>query len=118
MSAEAIVYAALSALVNGNVFPDLAPAQTPPPWICYTAVGGQSYPSLDGTTPGLRNARMQVVVYSRSRSEAASVMEQVFQALANQTVNAVPIGAPVSTFEADTLLYGSSLDFSITFRIT
>jgi hypothetical protein len=42
-------------------------------------------------------------------------MEQAFQALANPVVKAVPIGGPVSTFESDTLLYGSSLDFSITY---
>jgi hypothetical protein len=116
MSAESICYAALSTLANGNVFPDLAPAQTAPPWITFQSVGGQAFNNLDGTTPGLRNARMAIKVYSRSRTEANAVLEQCFQALANPVVKAVPIGAPISTFETDTLLYGSSLDFSLTYN--
>jgi hypothetical protein len=115
MTVEAIVYAALSALASGQVFPDVAQAKTPAPWITYQAVGGEAYPTVDGATPGLRNARVQVTVWAKTRAQAADLMEQAFQALANPAVKAVPIGAPVSTFEADTLLYGSSLDFSLNY---
>jgi hypothetical protein len=115
MQAEAIVYGALSALAGGNVYPDLAPAATPAPWITYQAVGGQTFVTLDADTPSTRNSRMQVTVWAKTRSQAASIMEQAFDALVNPAVKAVPIGAPVSTFEADTLLYGSRLDFSITY---
>jgi hypothetical protein len=118
MTVEAIVYAALSALASGQVFPDIAPAKTPAPWITYQAVGGQAFPMLDASTPITRNARVQVNVWAKTRAQAAELMEQAFQALANPVVKAVPIGAPVSTFEPDTLLYGASLDFSITFRNT
>jgi hypothetical protein len=116
---ESIVYGALSSLAGGDVFPDVAPsgqAQTGRPWVAYQAVGGQSFATVDSATPTLRNARVQVSVYAHTRKEAAELMEQCFQALANPTVRAVPIGAPVSTFEADTLLYGSSLDFSVTYN--
>jgi hypothetical protein len=58
---------------------------------------------------------MQITVWSKTRAQSLSIMEQAFQALVNPAVKAVPIGAPVSTFEADTLLYGSRLDFSITY---
>jgi hypothetical protein len=115
MTVEAIVYGALQALAAGSVFPDVAPAATPAPWITYQAVGGQAFPSLDSTTPVLRNQRVQVTVWSKTRANAADLMEQVFEALVNPAVKAVPIGAPVSTFEKDTLLYGSTLDFSITY---
>lgn len=115
MTAEAIVYAALEALASGNVYPDVAPAATPAPWITYQAAGGQSFATVDAETPTTRNARMQITVWSKTRSQTASIMEQAFQALVNPAVKAVPIGAPVSTFEADTLLYGSTLDFSITY---
>lgn len=115
MTAESIVYGALSALANGNVYPDVAPAATVAPWITYQAVGGQTFVTLDADTPSTRNSRMQVTVWAKTRSQSASIMEQVFQALVNPAVKAVPIGAPVSTFEADTLLYGSTLDFSITY---
>lgn len=115
MTAEAIVVAALAALAGGQVFPDVAPANTNAPWITFQAAGGQSFSTVDGATPGVRNSRMQVAVWSRSRLEAATIMEQAFQALVNTTVKATPIGAPVSTFEKDTLLYGSTLDFSINY---
>lgn len=115
---ESIVYGALSPLAGGNVFPDVAPSgfsEGGNPWITYQALGGQAFATIDAATPVLRNARVQVSVWAYTRKQAAELMEQCFQALANPTVRAVPIGAPVSTFEADTLLYGSSLDFSINY---
>jgi hypothetical protein len=115
MTAESIIYGALSTLVSGNVFPDVAPAATPAPWITYQAVGGQDFNTVDSETPTTFNARMQITIWSKTRAEAVSIMKQAFQALANPVVKAVPIGGPVSTFEADTLLYGSRLDFSITY---
>jgi hypothetical protein len=115
MTVEAIVYGALASLAPVQVFPDVAPGSTPAPWITYQAVGGQSFATVDAATPVTRNARVQVSVWAKSRLQAAEIMEQAFQALANPVVKAVPIGGPVSTFESDTLLYGSSLDFSITY---
>ena len=115
MTAEAIVYGALESLANGQVYPDVAPPNTTAPWITYQSAGGQSFGTVDGATPSTRNARMQIAVWARSRLGAAALMEQAFQALANPTVKAVPIGAPVSVFENDTLLYGSRLDFSLTY---
>lgn len=115
MSAEAIIYGALASLASGQVFPDVAPANTAAPWLTYQAVGGQVFPTLDSATPGLRNSRMQVSVWAKTRAQAADLMEQAFQALVNPAVKAVPVGAPISTFEGDTLLYGSSLDVSITY---
>jgi hypothetical protein len=115
MTAESIVYGALSTLAAGSVYPDVAPAATAAPFVTYQSVGGQSFSTIDSVTPATRNTRMQVTVWAKTRSQAASIMEQAFQALVNPAVKAVPIGAPVSTFEADTLLYGSTLDFSITY---
>jgi hypothetical protein len=115
MTAEAIIYSALVSLASGRVFPDVAPGSTPAPWLTYQVVGGQSFATVDAATPVTRNARVQVSVWAKSRMQAADLMEQAFQSLANPAVKAVPIGGPVSTFESDTLLYGSSLDFSITY---
>jgi hypothetical protein len=115
MTAESIVYSALSGIASGQVYPDVAPPSTPAPFLTYQAVGGQSFATVDAATPVTRNARVQVSVWAKSRLQAAEIMEQAFQALANPVVKAVPIGGPVSTFESDTLLYGSSLDFSITY---
>jgi hypothetical protein len=56
---------------------------------------------------------MQVTVWAATRLGAALLMEDCYQALVNPTVKAVPLGAPTSLYEVDTLLYGSRLDFSI-----
>ncbi|CAJ0873035.1 hypothetical protein R6138_01893 [Ralstonia thomasii] len=113
-TAEEIVYGALASLASGNVFPDLAPPGTPAPWITYQAAGGIDHSTLDDTASTL-NARMQIDVWSHSRAEASDLMAQIRTALKSPPIRAVPIGAPVSSFESDTLLYGSRLDFSITY---
>lgn len=115
MPAESIVYDALSPVLPAKVFPDVAPAAIAAPWITYQAVGGQAFATIDGETPSTLNARMQITVWSKTRAQTASIMQQAFQALVNPVVKAVPIGAPVSTFEPDTFLYGSTLDFSVTY---
>jgi hypothetical protein len=111
---EALVYNALLALAGGNVFPDLAPPHTATPWITYNVVGGSDSAYLDGF-PSARNAIVQIDVWAATRMDAATLMEDVRTALINPTVKGVPQGSPVGTFEADTKLYGSRLDFSITY---
>lgn len=115
MTVEAIVFAALGSLAGGNVYPDVAPAHTPAPWVTYQAAGGKGSAYVDGTAQVLRNSRVQVTVWASTRMGAANLMESCYQALVNPTVKAVPIGAPTSIYESDTLLYGSRLDFSISY---
>lgn len=114
---ESIVYKALSSLASGQVYPDVAPAKTPAPWITYQSVGGQDFTGLDNELPDIENARVQISVWAKTRKEAAQIMRQIKRALVNPQIKAVPIGGPISNFESDTLLYGSSLDFSITYHI-
>ncbi|MEM5325175.1 DUF3168 domain-containing protein [Paraburkholderia sp. JHI2823] len=113
-SAEAIVFGAIKALVGGRCFPDVAPAGTLRPYATYQAVGGQS-PNYLSNTIALQNARMQVNVWADTRASATSVMQSVIASLTGGPVNATTIGAPVSTYEADTKLFGSREDFSIWF---
>ncbi|AIV78176.1 Protein of uncharacterised function (DUF3168) [Burkholderia pseudomallei] len=115
---EPIVYKAIASLASGQVYPDVAPAGVLAPWITYQAVGGQDFTGLDNKLPDKENARVQLSVWAKSRKEAGLLMRQIKKALVNPEVKAVPIGSPVSSFEQDTLLYGSSLDFSITYRTT
>ena len=119
LSAELIVAGALKSLVaNGDgtyrCFPDIAPELTARPYITYTAVGGQStnYLNEAGT---LQNARIQVNVWADDRATAIRVMQGAIAALSGPPINATSIGAPVSSYETDTKLRGSRLDFSIWF---
>lgn len=116
-SAELIVYTALKGLVpvgdgKFRCYADIAPLAVAKPYITYQAVGGQSEHTLNGG-PGIANARMQINVWADSRSSATALMTSVKAALEADPINAVPIGRPVSEYEADTKLYGSRLDFSI-----
>lgn len=113
-SAEAIVYGATKALVDGRCYPDVAPQNTPRPYLTYQAVGGQS-PNYLNNTVALQNARVQVNVWADSRSAAISTMQAAIAALSGDPIRATTIGAPVSTYEPDTKLYGSREDFSIWF---
>lgn len=112
---ESIVDAALVALAGGRVYPDVAPAGAPTPYIVYQSVGGVDETTFDGTDT-LQNSRMQVAVWSATRAEAASIIKQVRAALTAEPVAGVPIGAPVSVYEDGTKLYGSRQDFSIWYQ--
>jgi hypothetical protein len=114
-SAESITYGALKALVNGRVYPVVPPAGVSRPFVVYQSVGGVDETTFDGADT-LQNSRMQVSVWATSRSEAATIIQQVRAALTAEPVLGVPIGAPVSVYEDDTKLYGSQQDFSIWWR--
>ncbi|MFT0167486.1 DUF3168 domain-containing protein [Paraburkholderia mimosarum] len=119
-SAEAIVFGALKSLVaNGDgtcrCYPDIGPALATRPYITYQAVGGKSANYLNNTTAAQQNARIQVNVWADDRATANSLMQSVINALCPPPIEATNIGAPASTWEFDTKLYGSRLDFSIWF---
>lgn len=113
-SAESIVYQALKSLGLGNVYPDVAPDGTLPPYFTYQAVGGQSVNMLDDVV-ALQNARIQVNAWTTSRSQAVTMINAAINALCPEPILANSIGAPISTYETDTKFYGSRVDFSIWF---
>ncbi|WP_321866761.1 DUF3168 domain-containing protein [Paraburkholderia tropica] len=114
-SAESIVDTALAALAGGRVYPDVAPSKPVKPYIVYQSAGGVDETTFDGADT-LQNSRMQVAVWSTTRDEAATIIQQVRAALTAAPVLGTPIGAPVSVFEDDTKLYGSRQDFSIWYQ--
>jgi hypothetical protein len=115
-TAESIVDAALSQIAGGRIYPDVAPAGAAKPYVVFQSVGGVDETTFDGLNE-LQNSRMQVAVWSLNRPEAATVMQQILQALTAAPVRGTPIGAPVSVYEDDTKLFGSRLDVSIWFNI-
>jgi hypothetical protein len=114
-SAESVTFGAIKTLAGGRVYPDVAPTGAALPRIVYQSVGGTDETTFDGADT-LQNSRMQVSVWSTSRSEAATIIQQVRAALTAEPVRGVPIGAPVSVFEDETKLFGSQQDYSIWFK--
>lgn len=111
MTVEADIFAALTGLVSGRVYPDVAPAGVARPYLVYQKVGGEVIEPLDGSLPSKFNGRYQVAAWGISRATIAALILQVEAAMV--ALGARPIGSSVSDYELDTLLYGSRQDFSI-----
>lgn len=113
MTVEASLYTALQTLVSNRVYPDLAPFGAVKPFITYQQVGGSSVNFIDQAVPSKSNARFQVNVWADTRSAAAALALQAEQALRGTTaLQTTVLGQPVSTYEADTKLFGTRQDFS------
>lgn len=114
MSLEARIFAALSALVSGRVFPDIAPEGVAKPYITYQQVGGDAVNYVEAAVPDTQNARVQINVWALTRVEASALGEQAENVLRLLTdVQTTVLGARVSVHEADTNLRGARQDFSI-----
>lgn len=95
-----------------RVYPDFAPTTTQQPYITYQQIGGDAPTYTEGALPNIRNARMQINVWSDTRSEAISLMLQIEAALV-ATKTAVPESALSSAFDDDLTVRGCMQDFSI-----
>lgn len=114
MTIEASIYTVLAA-ITPRVFPDVAPIDTPTPFVTYQQVGGKPANFVSGI-PSMRNGHFQINVWSATRAEAASLARQIEDAARlNSTLSAVTLGGVVSTYEPETKLYGTRQDFSIWF---
>lgn len=114
MTVEADIFNLLKPLVSNRVYPDVAPAGAAKPYIVYQQVGGEALGFLGNDIPSKKNGRFQVSCWAVSRSAASTLALQVENAfLAATTMQARPLGAPASSYEADTTLYGTRQDFSV-----
>lgn len=114
MTVESSIYDTLKALVANRVYPDLAPLNTVRPFITYSQVGGEALSFLENTLPDKKHGRFQIDVYSDSRAACASVALQVEAVMTAATAfQSRAIGAPVSTYEPDVLIFGTQQDFSV-----
>lgn len=114
---ETIVFGALKSLVdNGDgtfrCYPDVGPAGAVRPYVTYQQVGGQS-PNILQNVIGIQNSRIQINVWADNRLDASNLLQSIATILTNATYQGVSLGAPVSTFEFDTRLYGARQDFSM-----
>lgn len=114
MSVDTQIFAALSSLAGGRVFPDVAPEVTVRPYLTYQQVGGDALNYLEATVPGKRNARIQINAWADTRLAASELSEQAEDALRLAAgLQAEVLGARVSIYEEDTRLRGARQDFSV-----
>mgnify|MGYP003440668239 FL=1 len=114
MTIETDIFAALTGLVAGRVFPDIAPLKTALPFITFQQVGGRTLQPLDNSLPDKKNGRFQLDVWADTRMAAAALALQVEAALVGSVVfTARAVGAHANRHEPDEQLYGTTQDFSV-----
>lgn len=97
-----------------RTFPDVAPLGAATPYVTWQALGGESLRFVDNTAADKRNVLLQVSCYAETRLIATTLIRQIEEDLcASALFIASPEGESLSTYEADTLLYGSIQRFSI-----
>jgi hypothetical protein len=113
MTLEENLYAELIA-VCPRVFADFAPTDTPRPYVTWQQVGGDVVAFMDRTVPSKENASIQVSVWADTRKEAkATILAIESRLILATTVQASPIAAAVSDFDADMERYCSRQDFDV-----
>jgi hypothetical protein len=99
-----------------RVFPDVAPAGTPAPYITYQHIGGESLRYLDGQACSLRHSMVQLNAWADTRVAALALSRAVEDALCATpaaTFTARPVAEPIGDDEEDTHRRGCLQDFHI-----
>ncbi len=114
MTVEADITSVLLELAVGPVYPDLAPANVARPFLVYQQVGGVAPVFLERAVPSKQNGRFQINVWSLTRKEAKAIAINIESAMVNSILfDAKPLSAPLSVYDEDTELRGSTQDFTI-----
>lgn len=111
---EPQIVSIISSLVAGRVYPDTAPPRVAFPYIVYQQVGGKTVNVLEAKPINKKNARIQIMVWAKTRSESTTLIRSIEDRLVTE-LRAYVEGASVSDFDFDSGLYGSRQDFSFWF---
>lgn len=110
---EVDIVNALNPLVSNRVYPDVADFETPRPYIVYQQVGGQSVNFLEPSSSQLKNARIQITVWSDTRLQAMSLIRHVEDIMRAPPIAAFVQGAAIAHYDNSTELRGAMQDFSV-----
>lgn len=116
MAFEDGIFAALSPLCGGRVFPGVAPFGTARPYIIYQQVGGAATNYVETAMAANRNARIQVDCWADTPAQAKALARSAEVTLVTSTtLRGYVLGAFVSTHDEDTNLHGTTQDFSFAY---
>jgi hypothetical protein len=97
-----------------RTFPDVAPEDTPTPYVVWHFLGGRTVQYVEGQLATRRNALVQINVWHESRAVANQLSLQIEDALVAHTdLRAEPQGGLQSAYDEDAHLRGSMQDFSV-----
>lgn len=113
MSLEASLFTILSPVVGGNVYPDITPEPPVFPCIIYQQVGGKAFDYVDKSLPANDNARVQLLVWAKTRLEASSLIRQARVALMSSALNVRTVAAAISQYHEYLALFGARQDFDV-----
>ena len=106
---EKIIFTELSGLVDGKVYPLVAPDKIIAPYIVYSNVATTSENTLDGGA-SIDLLRMQVDVYAGTYDQAKELAAQARSSLEGGTGRAT-LQAEIDLFEPDLSVFRVSQDF-------
>ena len=113
MSLEATIKTLLGPLVGGRLYADITPDNPTFPLIVYQQVGGRTTEYADQTIPDKEHARVQVMVWAKSRLEASQIARAARAAIIGNNWPAQTYAAPVSLYQEELKLYGSRTDYGV-----
>lgn len=114
MSIDTLIAAALSPLVGGRAYPDVAPDNPVLPYIVYQQVGGAGLVFQEGTLPDHEGCRIQIATWGARRVDVTALAKLAEEALIDAVdLQTEPLGGRVSDYEQDTKRYGARQDFLI-----
>jgi len=97
-----------------RVFPDVAPYETPTPYVTFQHIGGEPLRYVENTPTGIRHTMVQINVWSATRAEALTLIRAIEEALCASTAfTARPDSEPIGDVDGDTDRRGCLQDFSI-----
>jgi len=107
---------ALNPLVGNRVYPDLA---TDPnvvtPFIVYQQVGGRPVNFIEGQGSELKNARVQISVWGKTRLEVMTLIRQVENTMVQSPLFGTVEGGAIAAYSESTKMRGAHQDFSVWF---
>lgn len=112
MTPEARLYAVLSPLLPGKVFPDFAKPGTKLPYIVYQVVGGSPLNMLTGEIPEKQQVRVQVSAWAEERLEVSQIGADIEAAIrgASELQSQVLTGR-LSLLDEETTYRGTRQEF-------
>ena len=105
------VFSALSSVVGGRVYPNIAPNNVPKPYVVYARVSSSPENTLGDGSP-IDNTRLQVDCYDNTYAQAVALAEAVKAAFKASAITHLLLQEQ-DQFESDALLHRVILDFSL-----
>ena len=108
---EERLYTLLNDLVDGRMYPSVAPGTVSKPYVVYTGIASTPEVTLESTEP-INNARMQIDCYDNGFMNVQTLSQSIRAAMRGWSVQNVPLLVQ-NGYDTDANLHRVTLDYSI-----